>query len=112
MEKTLADLLIICGTIIAIINGMLKGYISTGASAAVILTVCIFFVAARRHLMVRLITTGIPVYVFCRQYGITRPKEIVEFVMALLPLLIVALGLYIMFKPLFFKKNRQDQKNS
>jgi len=94
----MANLLIIIGVIFAVLNASLKGYIKGEATAAIILLTVVFLLAARRSILARLIAVSIPIYFFAKEYGFLNPYELTALMFAILPLFIMLIGFYVMFR--------------
>lgn len=97
----MANVLIMIGVIFAVLQASLKGYIRTGATAGIILLTTVFLLAARRSIIARLFVLAIPIYFFAKEYGFLNPADLVKLLFAILPLLIMLLGFYVMFRGLF-----------
>lgn len=97
----MANLLIIVGVIFAVLQACLKGYIKTESTAAIILLATVFLLAARRSIIAKLLVVSVPIYFFAKEYGFFNLRDFTSLLFAILPLLIMLFGFYIIFKGIF-----------
>ncbi|MBT9165238.1 MAG: hypothetical protein DDT23_01253 [candidate division WS2 bacterium] len=89
--------LIIIGLVFMVLQAMMRGYIRTEATAALILIASIFLIARGRSTLVRLATFAIPIYFFMKEFGIGF-NTFWSLILDLLPLFIMLYGFYVMFR--------------
>jgi hypothetical protein len=93
----MANFLIIIGVVFAVLNAMMKGYLTVEIGSVIIIAI-VFLIAVGRSIIVKLAATSIPIYFFAKEYGLKQADFI-----SMLPLFIALSGYYIMFRGLFKK---------
>lgn len=90
------------GLLLVLLRAVSKGYI-TVETAAVIMVAATFLLAVLRRTLARFILLLIPIYFFAREYGLMKPADLMNFLLALAPVIVVLIGLCVMFRGFFGK---------
>jgi len=102
----MANILLIIGITIAVLQAYVRGYIKSVESAGLILIITTFLIAARLPNIAKLIAVAIPFYFFGKQIGLVKASDYFSLMILISPLVIMMLGYYVMFRGIFPKKKK------
>lgn len=94
----MGDVLLVIGFSITVLSAMKSGYINSPLAGAILLIGIVLLVAMRHSIIAKVFLVGVAFVYLLVQFNIFNLQGAINTAIALLPLLIMLLGFYIMFR--------------
>lgn len=97
----MGDVLLVIGFSITVVSALKSGYINSPLAAAILLIGIVLLVAMRHSIIAKAFLVGVAFVYLLVQFRIFNLQGAISTAIALLPLLIMLFGFYIMFRGAF-----------